>query len=254
MRRDESKKYIGTDFLILKYGMSLYRRHGRNRHNDISQKMRMLARLVLQTKKIGGVEPDVNLHMLLCGASFDAVLAATEEICQVDSSELGRPLFKNPSFGIQIGHILVKCAELKKGLGIRTNSVSMVQDSDSFISLHKSDWTSVISSSALATYKHRRYNAPEVLPVTSDLLKLKKYQESTIASLTSSLRDKPAYGTWRQLCEVVYSRVVIFNKRRCGETSKLLLSAFEKRPTWQQNSNDEIVSTLMPLEQQLLKR
>ena len=137
MRYDELAKYVKTDSLILKYGMSLFRRHGRSRHNDISQKMRMLARLVLGTRKVDGIESTATLHEMISGASFDAVVKATEIICQVDSSDLGRPLFKNPTFGVKIGHILVKCAELKKGLGIRTSSQSMREDADAFIALHK---------------------------------------------------------------------------------------------------------------------
>jgi hypothetical protein len=130
----------------------------------------------------------------------------------------------------------------------------MIADADAFLALHKADWTNRISSAALATFKRRKYNNPDVLPLTDDLLKLKQYQEKMLSTLTTSLAETPAYTTWRQLMEIVYTRVVIFNKRRCGETAKLLSSAFENRPSWQQSANDEIVGSLNPLEQELLKR
>jgi hypothetical protein len=70
-----------------------------------------------------------------------------------------------------------------------------------------------------------------------------------LSILTTSLAETPEYTTWQQLLEIVYSRVVIFNKRRCGETAKLLLSAFENRPSWQQSANNQIVGTLKSLDQ-----
>lgn len=254
MRYDAITKYVKTDFLILKYGMSLYRRHGRSRHNDISQKMRSLARLVLMMREMNSVDASASLQTILNGGCFDAVLKATEAICKLEANELGKPQFKNPSFGIRVGHMLVKAAELKKGLGIRTSCSIMISDADHFLALHKNEWTNVIASTASSTLKHRRYNNPEVLPVTSDLLKLKKFQEKVMASLTPLLLTKPTYTTWRQLLEIVYSRVVVFNKRRCGETAKLLVSAFKNRPSWKDNVNDEIIGTLQPMEQQLMLR
>jgi sulfur relay (sulfurtransferase) DsrF/TusC family protein len=256
MRYDNVSKYVRTDSLILKYGSTLHRRHGSNRCHDISQKMRLLARLVLATRE--GAENRVHssstLESLISGRGFDAVIEATESLCQLEDDELGRPLFKNPSLALHVGHVLVKCAEIKKGMGIRNNFPTTIADADAFLALHKADWTSRISSAALATFKYRRYNNPDVLPLTDDLLKLKTYQEKMLSILTTSLAETPEYTTWRQLLEIVYSRVVIFNKRRCGETAKLLLSAFENRPSWQQSANDQIVGTLKPLEQELLKR
>ena len=125
--------------------MSLHRRHDRSQHNDISKKMRSLAKLVLTSREVDGAESTLTLHSMIVGATFDIVLKATEIICKLEISESGRPLLENTSFGVKIGHILVKIAEIKKGMGLRTNSQFMIKDSDDFSALHKSDWTANIS-------------------------------------------------------------------------------------------------------------
>ena len=51
----------------------------------------------------------------------------------------------------------------------------------------------------------------------------------------------------------MYTRFVIFNKRRCGETARLLLTAFSNRPRWEQVAVDQIVNSLEPLEWNLLQ-
>lgn len=72
-------------------------------------------------------------------------------------------------------------------MGIRNKCQIMIADADAFLALHKADWTNRISLAALATFKHRKYNNPDVLPLTDDLLKLKQYQEKMLSSLTASL-------------------------------------------------------------------
>lgn len=89
MRHDALTKYVRTDVLILKYGMSLPRRHGRARHNDISQKMRSLARLVIAVRNMDGVDASVSLQLMISGSFFNAVLTATETICIRRQMSLG---------------------------------------------------------------------------------------------------------------------------------------------------------------------
>lgn len=118
VRYDKLSKYVRTDSLILKCGSTLHRRHGCNRCHDISQKMRLLARLVLAVREAeNGVDFTSTLESLISGRGFDPVIEATEALCQIEDDELGRPLYKNPSLGLHIGHVLVKCAEIKKGHG-----------------------------------------------------------------------------------------------------------------------------------------
>ena len=122
------------------------------------------------------------------------------------------------------------------------------------MSLHKSEWTSKVSSAALASLKHRRYNDPDILPLTSDLVKLRSHMTQQISNLTEELKQKPSSATYRSLSEVTYTRLVVFNKRRRGETAKLLMEAVQHRPRWEETAQDETVNTLKPIEKQLLRR
>jgi len=239
----------------------LHERLGKNRVNDICQRMRQLARLVKEVNRIRNSEADsstsvaqLDLNSCIGRSHYDQVVDATKRLCGHFDDPCGRPLFSNPSLGLKLGHNLVKCAEIKRGIGLRLNDLHMIQESKAFISLHKSDWTNRVSSASLATFKHRKYNTPDVLPLTSDLIKLKSYQDKEINSLTSELENVPNAHVWRRLSEVIYTRIVIFNKRRCGETAKLLVKSYTERPRWEAVANDQLVNALQPLEQKLLQR
>jgi hypothetical protein len=255
MRFDRLTRRARNDIIIMKYGSSLYHRHGRQRVHDISQQMRQLARLLLEVR-FEGEEADhqVTLERCLSGRHFDRVVEATERLCKREiDNDSGRPLFQKPSLGLKLGITLGNCADIKKGMAIRMGDKVMENEADAFLTLHKSDWKK-ISSASLASIKRRGYNNPDILPLTSDLVKLKEYQEKSLTTLTEMLKKDPTYSVWRQLLDIVYSRVVIFNKRRGGETSRLHLNAFLKRPKWQEVANDVLVKSLKPLEQKLLKR
>lgn len=258
MRWDHVTRRARNDPLIMQFGTSLHHRHGHvpQRVHYISQQLRQLSRLLFEVR-FGEDEPNeqVTLDKCLSARRFDMVLQATERLCKREvRSDSGRPLYENPCIGLKMGHNLVKCAEIKKGQAMRAGDTVMEQEANAFLILHKTDWSNKISSTSLASLKQRRYNHPDVLPVTSDLIKLKQYQETQLATLTDLLKEKPNYRTWRQLCDIVYSRVVIFNKRRGGETARLLLKAFLTRPNWQELASDILLKSLMPLEQQLMKR
>ena len=195
-----------------------------------------------------------KVNQCLSVSNFDNIIEATRSLCGVYDDPGGRPLFRIPSLGLKLGHSLKSCAEAKRGIAVRAGDYVTVQEADDFLSLHSSEWTSRVSSASLASLKYRKYNNPELLPLTSDLVKLKEYQTTQIALLSVKLEQSPSCGTWRSLMEQVYTRLVIFNKRRCGETAKLLLNAFLNRPRWEEAANDEIIHTLQPLERKLMQR
>ena len=62
------------------------------------------------------------------------------------------------------------------------------------------------------------------------------------------LERSVTYALWRELSEIVMTRIVLFNKRRGGEVAQLLLSSYETRPNWSELANREIVDSLHPME------
>ena len=122
MRQDEIMQTVLNDDVIIKYGRNLHQRLGRNRAHDISQRMRQLARLILRVNTmIENRQCKVSLCQCLSGVYFDTVVEATRSLCTPHEASENRPLFRNPSIGLKLGHALIKRAELKKGIGIRND-------------------------------------------------------------------------------------------------------------------------------------
>ena len=253
MRRDDRvTRVVKSDELILKFGYGLFRKHGPARCKDIISRMRVLGRM-LNVLNIDRLER-LTLMDLIDGKHFDLVLQSAETLCKSKFDEHGRATFDVPSNGIQLGHALMRVAYLKKGFGIRQNDTSMELEADRFITLHKNEWNESISGRALTTLALRKMTSPKTLPLTEDIVQLNKYLHAKLHELVIEVGNRMTYDAWRDLAEVLLCNLIIFNKRRGGETSKILLTEFVNRPDWRTNTNLEISRCLTPLELQLLKR
>ncbi|XP_064643399.1 uncharacterized protein LOC135497602 [Lineus longissimus] len=253
MRHGPIKSAVEKDFMILKFGSILLNRLGRNKHYIISQRMRQLARFLIAFRD--SVKKNISLTEIIDGCYFDDAVNVTKELCSVseDTTMSGVPLLGTPSLGLHLGHSLKRCGLIKRGMGLRKKDRDIDEQSRTFLKLFNAEWTQSISTQALQSLKERRYNATEILPLTSDLLSFKNYLQQQLATSVQDLQDHQSSCSWRRLSEVLFCLVTLFNKRRGGEVAKMNLSCFVDRPKWNALANEEIVNSLSPLEVQLMK-
>ena len=190
----------------------------------------------------------------MSGGRFDEILSAIENVARLQENAEGIRVFEIPSLALRLGHNLLKCAELKRGMGIRQQNGQLKEEAETFIQLHSSEWTDKVSSIALATLKTNHFNKPEMLPVTEDLVLLKNFLVQTMEDENKQITKEPSYASWRALAEATLSRIILFNKRRGSEASNLLLLTYSTRPNWVASANTEIVNSLLPMERKLLDR
>jgi len=96
-----------------------------------------------------------------------------------DNENQSRQIAK-PSLVLKLGHTLAKLAQLKKGMAIRNSDTDMRHEAEAFACLHESEYTDMVSLLALNTLRQRKYNIPDALSLTDELLKLKGYQEQLL--------------------------------------------------------------------------
>jgi len=200
------------------------------------------------------LENPISLMEAIDGLHFDKIIQGVHNLCEPEVDQRGRTLFRKPSLGLRLGHSILKCAHIKRGMAIRLNDALAKDEADRFINLHVGEWADAVSTTALTSLKLLKDRKADTLPSTSDLVKLQKYQKEQISMLTCQLSTAPDAQTWRRLAEIILTRIVVFNKRRGGEASKLLLSSYVDRPNWKADGNVEFQNSLKPMERQLLSR
>ena len=218
--------------------------------------MRQLARLVDKVRQLEE-KPNLSFQECISGRYFDTkiIVDPTTSLCQpLDKNTMnGVKMSKTPSLGLHLGHSIIKCCHLKRGMAIRLGDHSMKEDADNFQDLFRSEWNDSVSSQALQTLKERRYTATEKIPTTADLILLRKYTDTSSKTEIENLQKHPCASTWRSLAKTVFVIITVFNQRRGGEVAKMRVQSFLERS----NSEDchaDIAHGLSNLEKKLVNR
>lgn len=249
LRGDEIGKVCSKDNLILKFGAYQFETYGSTQCFLIRQSMRQLGRLLLELQRLSSNrEP---LMSFITPTKFDLIVTATKSLCVVKTSLTERPEFEIPSLALKIGHALKKCAAILRGSAIRKENITLDRSLENFLYLLKAEWKGRISSNALSTLGRRKYNTAELLPLTGDLIKLNNYIDAEIKILMEGIAKYCSLKIWYRLATFVLARIILFNKRRSGEASKITMLQYLSRPNWSDQNTDELKSSLSAVENKL---
>ena len=249
MNYDEVSIYLKQDKLIIKYGNVLCRklRKSGDQQYHISNKLRELSRLVLESRNCC---TDIDsLQDCLKPKNFPFIIQAATELSGWNEED---GTIRCPSIGIKVGHSLKKCCKLLKGEGIVSGLQSLKLQADDFSSLMDIKWNDEIARVARTELDQRKWNKPQLLPLTSDLQILRSHLKQTSSTAVTALaNDNNNTLEWRNLATSVLSTLILFNRRRAGEPALLTVDDFTNKLTNTPIVNDEIKASLSVFEQKL---
>ncbi|CAB3987135.1 uncharacterized protein LOC110043873 [Paramuricea clavata] len=249
MKSDNISSVAKNDWLIKQVGCILVDKHGSKPTAVVSQTMREMGRLLVQLRELE-FAPYADLLAFIKPEKFDTVVKAVKEICKFQMHD-GNQTVGTPSFGLKLGHHLKKCAATVRAKGIRTRDRNIQEDANNFETLMEQEWQYKISHHSINTLSARKFNKVNILPLTEDLERLRKYLQCIITRCRKDLESTPLLEDWVMLAKATLTRLVMFNKRRGGEAANLLLSAFQERPNWKEANSSEIVKSLNKFEKNL---
>lgn len=229
MRTDEPALVARNDWLIKKVGMLLVEKHGTKNNQDTSQKMRELSRLLIQLRKTD-TNQNAELSDYIRPEKFDVVVEAVKVLCKFEIND-GQQNVKTPSLSLKLGHSLKKCTNIMKGKALKEKDKDREVDADNFAKLLDMEWSHRISHHSLTTLSSRKFNKVDMLPLTEDLTKLRQFIKRKISESTEEIRKHPLLDDWKLLAQLTLTKLVMFNKRRGGEASKLEVKSYQGRPS-----------------------
>jgi len=182
MKSDHITVVARNDPVISALGAMLVEKGGKRRCHDISQQMRNLARLLISLRE---AEHNDNAQLLqfLVPAKFDVLVQTLMKILKFDVKR-GEKEVGTPSLALHVGHSLKKCVGIVRGKALREKDKGLLEDAEHFEKLMEAEWNYRISHHSMTTLNDRRHNQPDLLPVTSDLQKIKALIISKITPLS----------------------------------------------------------------------
>ncbi len=220
--------------------------------------MRLLARLKMELNSkdlMYGSNERVDMLNYFKPQYFEQVIEAIRCVCGKSHSQTlnGIKMLQHPAVALKLTQLVRKACMLKMGEAIRLRLREDRQDAEDFLYLYESETSDLLTSGARQTLAERRYNKNRMLPLTIDLVRLLRYQESSIQNLTPMVAENCSKDIWKELATVLFSRVISLKKRRGDEAAKILLETYLSRGQYE-SRNQEIANTLSPLEKHLMKR
>ncbi|KAF5307229.1 hypothetical protein FQR65_LT18439 [Abscondita terminalis] len=249
---DNISNVCKEDTLILALGAFLFDKYGGVQVELIRQNMRQLARLKIQLLREEDSAP--TLSSLITPANFNKIVQATKIVCGNDATHLEKQKrndFDTPSLALKIGHLLRKCVAIESGRALRKGDTTRHSELKNFMELMDLEWSVRISSKALVSMHKKKISSTQLLPLTSDLMKLNKYLNDKINLLKVLILSNCNRKIWSDFASVVLCRVILFNKRRSGEAARMTMENFNLRPSWSQQCTEEFKNSLSPLETKL---
>jgi hypothetical protein len=247
IRRDEVYRAIMSDPLIMQLAHKLTVKHysDADRHEHIRCKVRECGRLLVKLREDHQIQ---SVADALDPINFKLLLSSVRKLAgYCDQTQT----YTTPSLALKLGHSLKKCAVFQISEALQISSKEQEQKAEAFIRLCEIEWSDEVSTSALKTLHHKKLNKVTILPLTSDISKMTNHltmitsRSMDVLASNSSTKDSCS-AAWRSLTEATLAQLIMFNRRRVGEVSKMNLGNFQAGLT--ANRNNDITEHLSELE------
>jgi len=249
MKVDETSMALKLDPVVIKYGNVLCAKHYNNDDQTyhISNKLRELGRLLIAMRKQKLVD---NFEGIINPKLFPDVVKCVMALCGWNSTE---KTIETPSLGIKLGQLLNKVCYMLKGEAIISGDNVKRTKADDFTQLIDMRWNDEIAKVSRTDLESKKWNKPQLLPLTEDLKIIKVHLVNTRnQSLDRLAQENSDINAYRNLCSSTLANLILLNRRRSGEASKLQLNHVESLQSGT-IMNDEVKKSLSKFELQLCK-
>ena len=248
MHKNEVYDVIINDFFVLRFGKAMYNKHGldKSKHDYIRQKLRELGRLLVTLRNMSTID---SVKEAVKPSNFMTLIKAVKKVAGLDEVT---GIYKSPSLALKIGHSLRRVSELIMCQFLIDEDDEGVESIRRFHKLYDTQWSEFVSHSALTNLSDANYNKSTTIPLAEDVqrLHLHLHQEADLA--TKNLNSTQSTGSYTALAKITLCKVILFNRRRSGEVSKMTLKNFLDRDN--SKTNDDISTGLNEIEKRMCQQ
>lgn len=158
MRADDIVLTIRSDPWLCKLG-EYYISDNINTHNIVSENMRRVARLLLETQKVNACIKSAK--DLIDPSNFDDVVHSVKTCCGFNDKE---NTFEIPSLAKKLGQSLTVLAEIVVGEAIKTSDSAEESKAEQFLKLKKLQWKNKITSQVYKQQCKDKWLKPKKYP------------------------------------------------------------------------------------------
>lgn len=241
-RENEIVHLIRFDWLIIVYGNKLcikYTKRTESQKNMKSYRLKMAGRILQSLKSI---DPEVNdFESIYHPKYYDSLIEAIKTLAKFNdqTAEFITPACASTAVTVvrHIGKLLI--AEY-----IKRDQADDQRRAENFLKLLDTDAGTTIGKAVTETQARMRREKKVILPSTEDVKCLSLYVDSQRNSWYDRLASSFTYKNWLELAKYTMVSIMIYNRRRTGDTQYIGVADFNNREFMNDNSNKELFAAL----------
>lgn len=250
MRADAIVELIRYDWLLIVYGNLLCMKYNLHfQQNMIRAKLRLAGRVLHALRSINNEVTD--FASIYSPKHYKSLIEAIKVVGTFNpaTNEFGTPATASSAVTSikQIGSIL-KCEYIEK------ENWGRVKITEYFVFLMESQFTSIINKRVKESQLQKKRDKDHKIPIKNDVRLLSEYLDRERKVCFERLSANYSKKDWIQLSELTIASIIVFNRRRVGETQNICVSEFNKRESIDETTNEELFGALSEKSKKVAKR
>lgn len=224
-RSSEYVRQIRFDWLAIMYGNDLCLNYSPDyQHGYIRSKLRACAKVLMAAKTISSEVSDFSslFHVTQCNTVVDAIR-------QVAKFDPQTKLFGAPGTALTAVTLINTVGEVLLIERMKKNKPEQERNVERFLTVFKKDVKTKINKLVAATQAKNKRRKKENIPTLDDVNKLVSFLNSERDACFIQLTQEYSYQKWIKLSQLTMASILVFNRRRTGETRNIEVEDFLER-------------------------
>ena len=237
MVADETAEVVKTDRLLCELGERLTLKHGHSsdRFGYVRSTLRTLGRLLIHIRELDGELS--TFEKTVHPKNFSIILEACRKLSGFDFE---KNLYEKPSLALRVGNYYIQLIDVKHSIALERRDKTIATECQELKRLFELRWSREIASNAHRTVVEKRKNTISLVPLSEDLALLTNFLKKQIATSLQVLNETPSCKfAYIQLQKALLAQIILFNRRRSGEASRLKLDEYNKNTDGTQTISDQ---------------
>lgn len=224
MRNDEVTRNIRYDMLLILYANSECKKYRHSSHHlqMIRARLRLISRLLIATRSIN--KDITSMASIYDPKHYDTFLDAINIIAKYNEE---RDTYEKPALASNLGTYIKYIGELLITKCIKDHDDNTKANTEKFLKLLTVDYGASVNKTVVESQTQFRRQKVTKLPTMEDIKILRSHLINVQKKSYNDLQNKFSLSAWTSLGEATLSSIQLFNRRRPGETERILISDFK---------------------------
>ncbi|KAG5890072.1 hypothetical protein JTB14_003637 [Gonioctena quinquepunctata] len=185
---------------------------------------------------------------LICNYGY-SYLKGRRSVNEIACYNSETDIYESPTVAVNFGTLIKKCCDLAYIDLLQIPNTNDERKELKFLKPCASQWANEVSAQAASNLNAKKWNKDELIPLTSDLMKMNNFlQETSEAMYNKILVDENNYLAYNTLKEVLYTQIILLNRRRPAQIKVQTYTSVN----WDSRNENEFENCLTETEKVLL--